>query len=398
MRILDKNDWAPRVGIAWRATNDFVVRTGFGIFYGLQQVNRTNSTLVASPPFLADERSVFNTSPRPTSDLTNFFKPFSAGAPSLEGPFAFMVEKNMRTPYFSQWNFTLHKGILSVLSVEAGYVGSKGTKVEYSRPINRPSPGPGAIQPRRPFTRLGDIFSVENSGFASYHSLQTKAEVKGWHGLSFLGAYAWSKSMDNISGDPQSDSVQNGLRTDLEKGPSDYDTPHRFTFSGNYALPSGRAITAPIGFLLKDWEVAAILTMQSGTPFTPIISADSANVGATSRRPDRIASGIVENRSLLRYFDSSAFRVPSSFNYGNSGRNILYGPGFKNVDTMVMRNFRFNLPRREGVNLQFRAEFFNFTNTPRFLNPVNNIQTAAVGRILSAAPAREIQFSVKLML
>jgi hypothetical protein len=398
MRILDKNDWAPRVGLAWRPASDFVVRAGYGIFYGFQQVNRTASTLIASPPFLADERSVFNTTPAPTLDLTNFFKSFTAGAPSLEGPFAFQVERNMRTPYFQQWNLMLQKSINGVLSVEGGYVGSKGTKVEYSRPINRPLPGAGAIQPRRPFTRLGDIFSVENSGFSSYHALQAKFEVRSWRGLSFLGAYAFSKSMDNISGDPQSDSVQNGLRTDLEKAPSDYDTPHRFTFSSNYALPLGKGMHGAAGYVLRDWEIATILTFQAGNPFTPSISVDSANVGATLRRPDRIASGTVQNRSIQQYFDVSAFRVPASFNYGNSGRNILYGPGFKNLDAMVMRNFRFNLPRREDVTLQFRAEFFDFTNTPKFGNPATNIQTSTAGRILSSGASREIQFSLKLML
>jgi hypothetical protein len=163
--------------------------------------------------------------------------------------------------------------------------------------------------------------------------------------------------MDNISGDPHSDSVQNTLRTDLEKGPSDYDTPHRFTFSGNYALPFGKGMKGPAGYVMRDWEVSSIVTFQSGTPFTPAISVDSANVGATLRRPDRIASGKLENRSIDRYFDVSAFRVPTSFNYGNSGRNILYGPGFKNLDAMVIRNFRLSLPWKEQSNLHFRAEF-----------------------------------------
>jgi hypothetical protein len=147
---------------------------------------------------------------------------------------------------------------------------------------------------------------------------------------------------------------------------------------------------------VRDWEVGGILTIQSGGPFTPVISADTANVGATARRPDRLASGVLDNPTLERYYDVSAFRLPAAFTYGNSGRNILYGPGFKNLDSMVMRNFRFSVPR-EGMNLQFRAEFFNFTNTPRFGNPGNNIQAGNAGRILSASPAREIQFSLKLM-
>jgi hypothetical protein len=397
MRVLDKDDWAPRVGIAWRATNDFVIRAGYGIFYGLQQVNRTASTLIASPPFLADERSVFNTTPAPSFDLTNFFKSFTAGAPSLQGPFAFQVETNMRTPYFQEWNLTLQKSFRQVVSVETAYVASKGTKVEYARPINRPSPGPGDIQARRPFPRLGDIFSVENSGFSSYQSLQAKLEVKPWHGLSILGSYALSKSIDNISGDPQSDSVQNALRTDLEKGASDFDRRQRFTLSCNYAVPLAKAMAGPAGYVVRDWELGSILTIQSGTPFTPAISADSANVGATARRPDRIASGLVDQPTLSRYYDVSAFVVPASFHYGTSGRNILYGPGFTNLDLMLMRNFRFNPHWRENMNLQFRAEFFNATNTPRFSTPGNNIQSGTAGQILgTAGEARDIQLSLKL--
>ena len=128
-----------------------------------------------------------------------------------------------------------------------------------------------------------------------------------------------------------------------------------------------------------------------------MISADTANVGATARRPDRIASGFVENPTLLRFYDVSAFRVPDAFNYGNSARNILSGPPFNNLDFLAMRNFHFNLPWREDVNLQFRAEFFNLTNTPHFANPVNNVQASSAGKILSAGAAREIQFGLKLI-
>ena len=283
------------------------------------------------------------------------------------------------------------------MSIEGGYVASKGTKVEYSRPINRPEPGAGAIQTRRPFPRLGDLFSVENSGFSSYQAFQSKVEVKSWRGVSFLGAYALAKSIDNISSDPQGDSVQNARRTDLEKGPSDFDIRQRFTFSSNYALPFGKSARSPAGYLIRDWEIATIVTFQSGSPFTPVISADTANVGATARRPDRIGSGFVENPTLLRFYDVSAFRVPDAFNYGNSARNILSGPPFNNLDFLAMRNFHFNLPWREDVNLQFRAEFFNLTNTPHFANPVNNVQASSAGKILSAGAAREIQFGLKLI-
>jgi hypothetical protein len=131
--------------------------------------------------------------------------------------------------------------------------------------------------------------------------------------------------------------------------------------------------------------------MQSGLPFTPGIGTDPANTG-TSLRPDRLGAGKAADRTLFRDFDTSAFKVPAPFTYGNSGRNILYARGFRNWDFIVVRNF--TLP--DNLRLQFRSEFFNFTNTPAFGGPVTNIEAATVGRILSAGEPRDIQFALKL--
>ena len=100
----------------------------------------------------------------------------------------------------------------------------------------------------------------------------------------------------------------------------------------------------------------------------------------------------MESRTLLRDFDFTAFRVPAAYTYGNSGRNILYGRGFKNWDFIVLRNFRL----REKARLQFRAEFFNFTNTPAFGGPVTNIQSKTVGNVLAAGEPRDVQLALKL--
>ena len=149
--------------------------------------------------------------------------------------------------------------------------------------------------------------------------------------------------------------------------------------------------TGLAGHLARGWELGGILSLQTGLPFTPSISTDSANTG-TSRRPDRIGDGAVERRTLARDFDPTAYRLPAQYSYGNSGRNILYRRGFKNLDLVVLRRFKLG----ERASLQFRAEFFNFTNTPAFGAPVSNIQSATVGQILSAGEPRDIQFALKL--
>lgn len=197
--------------------------------------------------------------------------------------------------------------------------------------------------------------------------------------------------MDNLSGDNQGFSSQDPNNNNGEKGVSDYDVKHRFVNSVNYALPFGRSGPGVVAKVVRGWELGSIVTMQSGFPFTPSIATDSANTG-TSLRPDRIGNGKVGDPTLFLYFDPSAFKVPAPFTYGNSGRNILYARGFRNWDFIIVRNFVL----RENLRLQFRSEFFNFTNTPAFGGPVTNIQAATVGRILSAGEPRDIQFALKL--
>ena len=253
-----------------------------------------------------------------------------------------------------------------------------------------PAPGPGTIQNRRLWPRFASGTYVENGGYSSYNAFQGKLEVRAWRGLSLLTSYAFAKSIDNLSGDNQGFSSQDPNNNNAEKGVSDYDVKHRFVTSANYELPFGKGGSGVVSKVVRDWELGSIVVFQSGLPFTPSIGTDPANTG-NSRRPDRIGSGYLSDRTLLRDFDATAFRVPVAFTYGNSGRNILYARGFRNWDFIVVRNFRL----KEAMRLQFRAEFFNFTNTPAFGSPVNNIQTATVGRVLSAGEPRDIQFALK---
>lgn len=393
LRRLDKNNFAPRFGIAWRPWgSDWTLRAGYGIFYGLIQGNRAESTAIVNPPFLADELSNFNTQPVPTRDLSNMFAPVSQGLNLVPLTF-FQIEAGARDPYFQQWNLTIQKVVAKVVSVEGAYVASKGSKIEFSRPINVPRPGPGPIQGRRLWTRFAAGTYVENSGYSSYHAFQGKLEIRSWRSLSMLASYAFSKSIDNLSGDTQGFQSQDPDNSKGEKGPSDFDIRHRFVLSFNYALPFGSSgRRGLLSSVVRGWEVGSILTLQSGFPFSPTISTDTANTG-TSLRPDRIGKGTVEGRTLSRDFDPATFRVPAPFTYGNSGRNILYERAFKNWDFIVLRNFKLH----ERLALQFRAEFFNFTNTPRFGRPVTNIQSASVGKILSAGEPRDIQFALKLI-
>ncbi|MCL4850336.1 MAG: TonB-dependent receptor [Bryobacteraceae bacterium] len=394
LRRLDKNNFAPRLGVAWRPMGrDFVIRTGYGVFYGLVQGNRTSSTAFVNPPFLADESSVNNTTPVPTKTLADLFASPSQGQFNLAPLTFFQINPDVRDPYIQEWNFAVQKVVKQVLSFEGAYVGSKGTKLEHSRGLNVPRPGPGTIQGRRPWTRFSAGSYVDNDAYSNYNAFQGRIEVRGWRGLSLLASYAFAKSIDNISIDAQGYSAQDPDNDRAEKGVSDFDVKHRFVTSANYALPFGRNARGVGGYLARGWELGGILTLQSGLPFTPGIGTDVANTGTPLRRPDRIGNGAVANRTLLRDFDPSAFVTPAPFTYGNSGRNILYRRGFRNLDLTVLRNFKLG----ERANMQFRAEFFNFTNTPAFAAPSSNIQAGSVGQVLNtAADPRDIQFALRL--
>jgi hypothetical protein len=173
---------------------------------------------------------------------------------------------------------------------------------------------------------------------------------------------------------------------------SDYDVKHRWVTSFNYALPFTHAQNRWVSSIAGGWQVGSILVVQSGLPFSPSISTDPANTG-TSLRPNRVASGALSDRSIYKWFDTSAFQLPAAYTYGNSGRNILYGPGFFNWDAVLMRDFAI----KERLRLQLRGEFFNVTNTPAFGNPVTNIQASNAGQILSAGEPRDVQAGLKLI-
>lgn len=392
LRRLDKNNFAPRLGLAWRPTNGpLVLRAGYGVFYGLIQGNRAESTGIVNAPFLADELNNFNTTPNPTKNLANMFSPVSQGLNLVPLSF-FQLEERVRDPFFQQWNFAVQTLLGSAISVEGAWVGAKGTRIEFSRPVNVPRPGPGSIQDRRLWPRFAAGSYVENSGYSTYNAFQSKIEMRVWRGLSWLSSYAFAKSIDNLSSDVQGFSSQDPNNNNAEKGASDYDVKHRWVLSANYNLPFARTSRHALAQLVKNWELGSIATVQSGLPFTPSIATDPANTG-TSLRPDRLGSGKLDNRTLARDFDPTAFRLPQAFTFGNSGRNILYRRGFRNWDFIVARNF----PIKEALRLQFRGEFFNFTNTPAFGGPVANIQAGNAGQVLSAGDPRSIQLALKLV-
>src|SRR4029453_2591399 len=220
---------------------------------------------------------------------------------------------------------------------------------------NPPVPGPGTIASRRPYPTLGDITFTDGTGTASYHSMEAKYQLRLNRGLDLLVAYTLSKAVDDgVVSDDAGGGVLNSYDRDAEKGLSAWDRRHRFVTSGTYLLPFENPFA-------RDWQVSAILTLTSGSPFTPVLSIDVAGIGNLgNQRPNLVGDPNLDGdeRTINRWFNTAAFAIPAAGTFGNADRNIVTGPGFNSVDLAVSR--RFELPR--DINVQVRVEMFNLFN------------------------------------
>ena len=292
----------------------------------------------------------------------------------------------------------------NVLTV--AYVGAKGSHIFVTENINQATPGPGAVANRRPYTNLADGTTVAPWGNSSYNSLQTTFERRFSAGLSVLAAWTWSHSIDDTSG-TGSETIQNPFNLALNRGNSTFDLRHNVTLSWTYELPFGngktffRQASGPLQWAAGGWQLNSIDTFQTGTPFTVTMLQNTLNVGSGVQWPNRIASGKLSNPTINLWFDPTAFTPPGAYNFGNEGRNQLYGPGTRQVDLSLFKSIAFTAERTR--RLQFRAEAFNIFNTPQFNNPNAQIGFAGAGQITSAGnpplfqrTSREIQLALKL--
>src|SRR5262249_24830110 len=229
------------------------------------------------------------------------------------------------------------------------------------RDINQPLPGPGPLPPRRRFPAFGSITRFEPMGTSNYHSLQIKTEKRYSSGLAFLASYTFGKALElyqQRGASPATGRAQNNLDLSTERARTANDVRQRLVLSGAYQLPAFAANHAARA-LLAGWELSSILALQSGLPFTVAVGFDPSNTGliGTDARPNRLGPGDLpgSERTRDRWFNAADFPVQPANTFGASGRNILDGPGFVNLDLGLNKR----IPLTEKLHLQFRAEVFN---------------------------------------
>jgi hypothetical protein len=302
---------------------------------------------------------------------------------------------NFTTPYVEQWNINVEDQLPGAFVAQIGYIGSEAHKLYYPVNVNQALPGPGAVNSRRPYQGVGNITFYAPLVNSTYNAMIAKIERRFSKGLSLLTSYTFGHSIDGGGNEHDTSDVTPQDARDLRamKGSSNFDVRNRFVASGVYALPFGKS-PGFVSQLIRDWQLSGIFSAQGGQPFTPTLSTDPSSTGTTAH-PNRFGDGNLpsDQRTPTHWFDTTAFVAPSCVCFGNSGRDILRGPGFTDLDFSVVRNFMI----RELFRLQFRAESFNLMNHPNFGLPNYVIGNAAVGTITTTInPERQNQLALKL--
>jgi hypothetical protein len=427
----DYKDFAPRVGFALQLPGKkaLVLRGGYGIYYArlsgemiLLDVGQIPFSLtqsaIGSPNAAATLQNPFVPPLPPNSAFPIFFPRTPTSSLSVGA-----ISDSNRSPYSQQYNLNLQYEFAQNFLWQVGYVGSGTRHLDGCRQFNQgliatpENPVNGQITTtnenlaqRVPFEGIaGGSYICETSFNASYNGLQTSVTKRTSFGLTLLASYTFSKTLDYTSGTGGIDSLEldfmSGDQNDRNQshGPSDFDRTHRVVLSAVYQTPNLRKGPEFAQKLLSRWQVSGVSVLQSGLPITPIDSTAGSVYGnlvgdtrAECTGANPASSGSVTSR-LNGYFNLAAFApaptIGDGTGFGNCGVGILRGPSELNLDLGVQRSFAFT----ERHVLDFRAEFFNFTNTPKFGNPINDFAAGPAFGVITSTVGnpRIIQFALK---
>ena len=368
----DLHDFGPHLGFAWNIHSNTILRAGYGVYYDyvpqhLLIANFTSSAGVATNPIgpkpvvpMNFDSSAFNgTSGMATPAIL---------APNTKGPYpVFVTPRSFHSPYTQNWNLNVQQKFGQNASAEIGYVGSKGTKLVRLTDLNEPDANDTTPNPN-----FGAIDQLTPSASSIYHALQTIFRIQETHGVSGFASYVYAKAIDDASDGidfaPGVAFPQDPSNLNAERGPSSFDTKHRFTAAINYDLPTWKAA----GRFGSGWQLNWVASLQSGRPIPIANSSDTSGRFYFNQRPN-VVPGV--NPILPHwtpstgYLNPLAFTQPAFGTFGNLGRNSIYGPGYRNLDFSITKDTRI----LEQLGLQFRAEFFNIFNHPNFAQPNHNI-------------------------
>jgi hypothetical protein len=443
---------SPRIGIAYSLNDKTVIRTGYGIFFGVPYDGATreftSTAFQTSTPWLSTLDRIHPN--------TLFSNPFPSGYVYPPGSSQGLLSaiglnlqsawpSTLRTAYNQQWNFSIQRSLATNMLFQVAYVGNKGTHLAWlggggSTSMNQLPPGlmslgsqlltlvnnpfygvipSGPLSQRqvllgqllRPFpawqTVAADGIAIGNS---EYNALQVSFTKRYTSGVSLIAGYTWSKLMSDVADGLWSDSAHNGQGAyrswycvRCEHSPSGYDVAHRFTLSAVGELPFGKGKMfgshwgPAMQGILGGWQANGILTLASGQPLFFYTAANNSYTFGGGQHPDVVGNPVLSSgKSIYQWFNTAAFVQPANFTSGNLGRSYtgVRQDMTRNLDFSLFKNF----PFRERYQFQFRAEAFNLTNTPVFGAPGTTINGANFGIITGQSNvARNLQLALKFL-
>ena len=391
-----KDNFAPRIAIAYRpwTQRNFVIRSGYAIFYDESTYGRVAPKLESQPPFA--QASTMLTSPGQVLTLQEGFP--AVGPNVLTNTYA--VDPNYRAPYAQTWNLLVQDEIAHNIILDVGYVGTRGTALDLLL-------GPNPAGSRNTVNALE--YTYETAGASSnYNAFQVSVRRQFHRGMSLWGRYTYSKALDNAGSVGGSSSIvaQNYLDLATEYGLSTFDRRHQFLLNYTWELPFGdrhRYLNhgGALEHIFGNWQLSGVTTLESGEPLTAYVQGNvgsSSGTGAYfSLRPDATGETVSlpsSGRSTLEYFNSAAFTLPPTGEFGNAGRDTIIAPPLYNFNLSLDRLMTFS--RERGITGDFRIAANNAFNTPDFTGLGTVVNAANYGRVTGVGTMRTVSVSFRL--
>ena len=379
-------NFGPRLGLAYRLSNNIAIRSGYGIVYdnfaAVTQLalNVGNGTW----PNLGAQQVVIN-SPTPAQPTPNVSaqNPVSTGGGLLPAanPYnqtGYFADPHIKNPYSEQWNLDIQYELGANTVFSASYVGSESHRLDVGGLYNvAPTPGPGTPSSRYPWPYLVATNYDRSVGSGNYHSLQLSATRHFVNGWGYQVAYTWGKSIDEgASGwfGVENQGLQNPYDLKGSRSVSGFDVTNQLTFNTIYELPFGKAHLSSgngvIDYIIGHWQTNAIFSAHTGQPYTLKADGDIANTGNSGyMRPNIVGNPTLAHPTPAQWFNTAAFAIPAPYTFGNVGRNSMRSAGYWNLDASVFRQF----PIHDRINCEFRLEGFNVMNTVIYAAPASDI-------------------------
>ena len=392
------NDFAPRLGFAYDpfGNGKTAIRGGFGMFYDRPAANIYLLSMTLNPP-IDYSYTVFN------GNIENIAAAFNATYPSgltTVGP-------NFKTPYQMTYNLGVQQQLPGRVILELGYVGAEARHLARGLDENQ-LPAGTLTQPQnkgvnanslKPYRGFAAITDYEYADTSNYNGLQVSANRRMGSGLSFGSAFTWSKALDDLPAQTgfTPTVVQNSYNARADYGLSTVNRKYVFSVNLQYELPFAKTRHGLVRALAGGWTLSTVFFAQSGVPQSVTASSDVAGIGVGSSRASLVPNADLHtsDRTPARWFNTAAFLPVSQMTagqFGNSGRNILIGPGFQELDTSLFKRFII----RENLDVEFRAESFNVQNHPSFSSLGTVVGTSTFGAVTATGNPRIDQFALKL--